>query len=277
MNFDLVKDAREKGLICAHRGAAAGNIPCNTIAAYDAALKQGADMIELDVTRSLDGTIYVFHPGMEKPHLGSDVRIDHLYDEDVAKLHFLNQDDTPTQFRVSTLEEVLTHLKGKCYINIDKYWEQVVPVMEIVRKLKIEDQILAKAAYSDKVIHDTMEHAWDINFMLIQYEQDDYTKRMLRFKKEGRINYVGTEAVFKNTGSEFAAKEYVQKMHDQGLIVWANSIVYNYKDVLAAGHNDDVSVMHDPKLGWGWLLDMGYDVIQTDWPLPLSLYKASRC
>ena len=62
-SFDLVRDARQKTLLVAHRGISGGNIPCNTIAAFDAALADGADMIELDVSRSLDGTLYVSRDG----------------------------------------------------------------------------------------------------------------------------------------------------------------------------------------------------------------------
>jgi len=48
MAMDLKQAASERIIIAAHRGVAGGNIPCNTIAAYDAALAQGADMIEID-------------------------------------------------------------------------------------------------------------------------------------------------------------------------------------------------------------------------------------
>ena len=34
-SFDLVRDARQKTLLVAHRGISGGNIPCNTIAAFD--------------------------------------------------------------------------------------------------------------------------------------------------------------------------------------------------------------------------------------------------
>jgi len=53
-------------------------------------------------------------------------------------------------------------------------------------------------------------------------------------------------------------------MHGRGKIVWANSIVYNYKSVLSAGHTDDISMTEDEELGWGWLADRGFDLIQTD-------------
>ena len=49
MTFDLRQAAADHILIVAHRGVSGGNIPCNTRAAYEIALKQGADMIETDV------------------------------------------------------------------------------------------------------------------------------------------------------------------------------------------------------------------------------------
>ena len=64
MQFDLRAYAREKRLIVAHRGVSGGNIPCNTLAAYEIALKQGADMIEIDVDMTADGKLFIFHPGI---------------------------------------------------------------------------------------------------------------------------------------------------------------------------------------------------------------------
>ena len=69
MKFDLWDSAKEHRLIVAHRGTAGGNIPCNTLTSYEIALKQGADMIEVDVSRSKDDKLFLFHPGMECEHL----------------------------------------------------------------------------------------------------------------------------------------------------------------------------------------------------------------
>ena len=70
-----MESAREKILVVAHRGTAGGNIPCNTMAAYEIALKQGADMIEADVSCSKDGKLFLFHPGMEREHLGKIINL----------------------------------------------------------------------------------------------------------------------------------------------------------------------------------------------------------
>ena len=46
--FDICSHARERIIITAHRGTFGGNIPCNTLAAYELALRQGADMLEIE-------------------------------------------------------------------------------------------------------------------------------------------------------------------------------------------------------------------------------------
>src|SRR5688500_15264140 len=47
-------------LVIAHRGASA-YAPENTMPAFELAVRQGADMLELDVQRSADGALVIFH------------------------------------------------------------------------------------------------------------------------------------------------------------------------------------------------------------------------
>ena len=57
---------RENGvLVAAHRGVSGGNIPCNTLPAFEGALRQGAHILEADLTVSRDGEVFIFHPGQE--------------------------------------------------------------------------------------------------------------------------------------------------------------------------------------------------------------------
>jgi glycerophosphoryl diester phosphodiesterase len=112
MKFDLRESAQMNILVVAHRGSAAGNIPCNTIPAFEAALRQGADMIEIDVEMSADGKLYIFHPGMEPHHLYHLDRIKRMRFEDVERLRFINYDRVYTQFPVNTFDDLLETFKG---------------------------------------------------------------------------------------------------------------------------------------------------------------------
>ena len=272
MTWSLREDALNRMLITAHRGVAGGNIPCNTLAAYDAALLQGADMIEMDVAASADGHLFAFHPGMEPAHLRSDKPIARMTAEEVSRLRFVNQDGTPTEMKVNTFDQVMEHLKGRCYINVDKYWENIGPITQAIRRHGIQDQILVKTGPDESVFRAMEELAPDINYMVIIREKDEISDLLMK----RNLRYVGAEVLFATEDSEFATAEYVRRMNGKGLIVWANAIVYDYRSVLTAGHNDDISVTGQPDQGWGWLMDRGYNIIQTDWPLMLRLYAERR-
>ena len=187
--------------------------------------------------------------------------------EEVRELRFHNYDRTPTQARINTFDEALEALKGRCYINVDKFWENIEPVTK-----GMENQILVKTGPKEDVFRRIAEVAPDIAYMLILRDRDEYSERMLSMP----LNYVGAEILFTSEDAPIASREYVETMHQKGLIVWANAIVYNYRDVLSAGHNDDVSVAGHPEQGWGWLLDQGYNILQTDWPGMLRAYMQTR-
>ena len=99
--------SQKKPLLAAHRGVCGANIPCNTLAAYAIALQQGADIIELDVSKSLDGELFAFHPGMEPVYLKCGKMISEMTAKEVREVPLLNQDEVPTHYRVPTLEEAL--------------------------------------------------------------------------------------------------------------------------------------------------------------------------
>ena len=92
MKFDLFEAAKEKILVVAHRGVSGGNIPCNTLAAYEIALKQGADMLEIDVEMSADGKLYIFHPSMEPHHLCHMEKLKYMTSDEISNLRYVNYD-----------------------------------------------------------------------------------------------------------------------------------------------------------------------------------------
>jgi len=259
-------------MIVAHRGIAGGNIPCNSLPAFQAALKQGANVIELDVSRSQDGVLYVFHPGMEPVFLLCDKLISQMDSAEVDALRLVNQDNTPTVWGVPRLEEILQYLNGKAYINLDKFWTCPEDISAMVRRLGMQDQVLIKTGNSEENFARVESVASDLPYMVIAKEKDDFSDSLLK----RNMRYVGVEALFTTEDAPIAQPEYLQSMRDKGLVTWVNSIVYNYKAVLSAGHTDDVAVSVDPDFGWGWLLDRGFRIIQTDWPLALKQYIENR-
>ena len=90
------------------------------------------------------------------------------------------------------------------------------------------------------------------------------------------VNFVGAELVFSKEESLLAQDDYIRSHHEKGRILWSNPILYYYKSQLCGGHNDDIAVTSDPEFGWGWLLDKGFDILQTDWVMPLRSFLDNR-
>ncbi|MBQ9301182.1 MAG: glycerophosphodiester phosphodiesterase family protein [Clostridia bacterium] len=266
--FDLREEAKNHLLIAAHRGVYGGNIPCNTLDAFRAALFQKADMIELDVGKSRDGTLYVFHEGLEKVQLNCDRPLGSMTDAEIKTLRYVNLDRTPTANGINLLDEAFEFLKGKCYINVDKFALYPADIMRTVKRHGLMQQVVVKSP-AEKMRLDAIEElAPEIPYIVIIKEEDRVTEEIFH----RNINFIGIETVFSSEESPVAQDGYRERMHRRGLLLWGNGIVYNYKHVLSAGHSDDVSITGKPEAGWGWLARKGFDILQTDWPLQIRMY-----
>lgn len=262
MKFDLREKAKENIIIVAHRGTAGGNIPCNTVASYEIALKQGADMLEVDVSVSSDGKLFLFHPLMEHAHLNKPLLLRALPFSVIKKLHYVNADNTPTQFGISSFDDFLEQFKGRCFINIDKFWSNPEKIYRDIKRHGMTDQILVKSKPSEKVFDFMESFAPELSFMPVVNERCTCHEELMR----RNINYIGIETCFKTDDAPVARDEFIEKIHADGKLLWVNSIIFNHKQQLAGGHSDDTSLTVSEDLGWGHLADKGYDFIQTDWP-----------
>ena len=274
MAFDLRKDASERILIVAHRGVSGGNIPCNTIAAFEIALAQGADMIEADVAKSAEGTLWILHADMEEKHLGYSgpegrQRLGQLSDAEIRELRYVNYDRNPTPYPLCTFDEVLERFKGRCYINVDKFWEAPEAITAAVRAHGMTDQIVVKSWPQPENLAMMEECAPEILYFPILLEEPGTVHEELMGRK---LNYAGCEVFFKDENAGAASVVFIDKLHACRKLIWVNALVNNHTKQIAGGHSDDASLTVSPDAGWGWLADRGFDIIQTDWTLPMALF-----
>lgn len=272
-NNPLQQLRKENGiLIATHRGMVCANIPHNTIPAFEIALRHGTDLLETDVTRGGDGTMYIFHPGKENAQFGLNVNIKKMTAAQVAELRYLNDDRNPTTHGVLLLDEFLETYKDRCLLNLDHGWKCFPEMVQAIRKHGMEDQVLLKAPATEANLKAVEELSPDMMFMGIIKNEDTITPLL----ESMNIRYVAAELLFDSENSPLITPEYIESHHKAGRLLWCNAIVYNYQKVLSAGHTDDVAVMGDPDNGWGWIADCGFDIIQTDWTKELRDYLNCR-
>lgn len=271
--YTLNEARKKKGiLIATHRGMVAGNIPHNTIPAFEAALLHGTDMIETDITLTKDGVPVIFHPKQEINQLNQDVHIEQMTLDQVQELRYVNDCRAKTEWGIITLDDLLEHYKNRCFINLDHAWDYFSPVINAVRRHKMEDQILLKSPGRLQYAKVIEELAPDMMYMPICKEVDNISDAL----EQMNVNYTGIELVFAQDNSPLVNEEYLQEHHNKGRLLWGNAILYNYMKPLSGGHTDDVAVTGDPDGSWGWLANKGFDIIQTDWTLPLKQYLTSK-
>ena len=255
--------------VAAHMGCFGGNIPGNTMASAELALRSGADIIELDVTMSADGQLFVFHPHLEWRFLNRNIDIQTMMARDVEKLRFVNLQGTETGHTVCYLKDMLAFLKDRCVINIDKFGDHPAEIAGVVRDLRMQDQVIVKSPGRQEHFDMIAETASDLPYIPVLADRDEVSDYLGTCRN---IRFAGVEAVWSQDDAPIAQDEYIAKIHGMGKYIWVNSIVFDDNCQLVGGHSDDVSLLDDADRGWGWLARKQFDIIQTDWPLQLSTY-----
>ena len=225
-------------------------------------------MIEVDVSCSSDGKLFLFHPGMEVEHLNRDINLTDLTYKQIRNIRYVNYDNTPTQFRIAGFDDFLEQFKGRCFINIDKFWSNPEKIYNVIKKHGMTEQMLVKSKPSKKVYNVLEELCPELPFIPIVSEKHPSHNDLLK----KNLNYVGAEVLFKKDDSFLASEDFIDMMHRDNKLVWVNSIIYDYKEQLAGGHSDDTAMTVSEDYGWGWLADRGFDFIQTDWTMMLVEY-----
>lgn len=99
-------------LIFAHRGAS-GEFPENTLLAFEQAIEQQADGIELDVQRHPDGTLFLLHDRYLDGKTTGSGYFSQLSSAEINTYRVLP--DQP----IATLNQALKCINGRCLVNIE--------------------------------------------------------------------------------------------------------------------------------------------------------------
>ncbi|MEO7840606.1 MAG: glycerophosphodiester phosphodiesterase family protein [Anaerolineales bacterium] len=141
-------------VIFAHRGASA-YAPENTLAAFELALAQNADAIELDVKLTADGRVVVIHDATVDRTTGARGRVKDLSLADLRALgagSFFSEKFQSE--RIPTLEEVFEAVGSRTFINIEltnynSPRDQLVEnVCALVKKFEFEKRVMFSSFFA---------------------------------------------------------------------------------------------------------------------------------
>jgi len=123
-------------LIAAHR---AGHLdaPENSLAAIDEAVREGADIVEIDVKVSADGVPFLMHDQTVTRTTGGAGEAESLTYAQLRRLRLEDSSEPPP-----TLVEALRKTCGRVLVDLDLKTDRIGPVVAAVQGLGMTDQVV---------------------------------------------------------------------------------------------------------------------------------------
>lgn len=128
-------------VVIAHRGDHS-LYPENTLQAYQQAINDGADFIEIDLRTTKDGGLISLHDASVNRMTNGKGAIKDLTLAEVEKLTVKSADSLHSSFHIPTIEEILKLSKNKINIYIDFKSADPVVVYKILKQFKMEKHVL---------------------------------------------------------------------------------------------------------------------------------------
>lgn len=271
-NEALLEAVKKKGvLIAAHRGTCGGNIIQNTVLSYKNALLHGADMIEIDAARTKDGVFFSFHNGQEKVEFGIDKDIREMTAEEAESYPTLNSLREYVGQRAERLDFCLEQFRGKCLINIDRSWFYWKKIIQYLKSKNMDSQILLKSGAEETLLRELEESGSGLMYMPIVKTMEEWET-----VKKYNINVAAVELIFEDLNGPFTDEKFLKELADANILPWVNVITLDDKTLLSGGLDDNLAIREGFEKSWGRLMNMGFKILQTDWPALLKKYRDER-
>lgn len=255
---ELHKPVSKRVLVAAHRGDWR-NWPENSLPAFDAAIKAGADIIELDLKMTKDSVLVICHDArVDRTTDGSGLVSEMTYDS-IQTLNLRAGHGVKTSLKMPTLEQALTVCKDRAVVNIDKGYEYYDQALEVCNRLGVTGQVLIKGkAMPDKVKEKFAAHHGNMLYMPIIEILKPKGQKLYAAWRQSDMKPMAYEVNWTQWSPEL--KQTMNEMIESGAKLWVNSLWPS----LNGGWDDDAAYAGNADEVYGKLLETGATIIQTD-------------
>jgi glycerophosphoryl diester phosphodiesterase len=256
--------------VIAHRGDWR-NAPENSIQAIQNCIDMEVDMVEVDVRKTKDNQFVIIHDAtLDRTTTGTGLVSEWTLDS-LKTLYLKNGLGIPTYQKIPTLKEVLEFSKNKIFINLDKSYASFDEVIKIIIETKMSNQVLLKGKVTtvEKLKLDLGANLGSVYFMPVIHLDKQKRALELIIELQKEIKPIAIELIFSNKNSEVLNK--ISEIKQNGSNVWVNSLWAS----LNAGYEDEMALMHTDSI-YGWYLQKGINMIQTDRPKLLLRYLKNK-
>jgi glycerophosphoryl diester phosphodiesterase len=275
----------------------------NTVKSISKCIELGIDIIEIDLFRSKDGVYYVFHDKSFEvttdiedkfpPRPGTFIKknggtmdllypVTHYESEEIETLNLrvrtknegeIGAVGPVTNFRIPTLEEILSITKNKILIRLDKWDDKIrgndpMEIVRLIAKYDMFDQTLISGKYSvDEMKKIFGEDYSKISFMPFISSKDSEEK----VNEWRNANHGVTVSGYRfkiDDENDMKVIDYMSQIRDQD-----KKCIY-----IAANVGEQSAHKGDNERGWKWMWKYA-DFVETDYPEEMFQYikKQNLC
>lgn len=260
------KIPNEYVMVAAHRGDW-HFAPENSLKGIELCLKKGVDILETDVRLTLDDKLILMHDYTLDRTTSGKGKVEEVAYDSIAKLFLRNGQNSITQHKIPTLEQVLELTQDKMFIYFDKAHQDPkgkpkgYKIKKILALLK-EKNLLEQGVFVLDFPYQTAKEIFGEDLEKVNYVP------VVSDKVENLENYV---------------EEYINKLNPvafQFRIASTDDISYKILPKIKASkskcfvaatwkehtaQHDDEASLSDPSKGWGWLVEQGFNIIETNY------------
>ncbi len=255
-------------MVAAHRGDWFW-APENSLKGFQYCIEAGVDILEIDVRLSKDRIPMIIHDtSLDRTTTGKGMVADWPLDS-LKTLFLKDATGAVTEERIPTLEEVMLMAKGKILIYLDKSYNTVPEILPVLERTGTLHQAIfvSKFPYNQAMdqFGDLLEKV--IYVPVIEYKIPDLVSYANEYmsKADFQAYQVRVDSV------DSDAYRIWQKLKSQPTKLFVAATWAHH----TMGHDDALS-RTKPDQGWGWLIDQGFTMIETNRPYDLLEYLRNR-
>lgn len=235
-------------MVSAHRGGPYPGYPENSMEAFAHVLKHTHSILEFDVALTKDSVLVLMHDNtLDRTTTGKGRVIDHTYQE-IQDLFLVDKEGTITEFKVPTLDEVLSWGNGKALFTVDIKRE--VPFEMIVDAIKKHQAEPYAAIITYSVEAARKIHRLHPDVMLSVSIRNE--EELARFENSG----IPIDRWIAFTGTSERSAEFNQLLHEKGVFTILGTL----------GNLDRSAIARGDQL-YAAFVENGTDILATDRPL----------
>jgi glycerophosphoryl diester phosphodiesterase len=134
--------SKHKFIVAAHRGDHV-IYPENTLAAYEEAIKNEADYVEIDLRTTKDGELVSMHDGTINRMTNGKGNLKDFTLDELEQLKVKSKDTTDkTVYRIPTFKQILTACKNRINIYLDFKAADPEQAYQVIKQYGMEKQVL---------------------------------------------------------------------------------------------------------------------------------------